>query len=166
MNFMPRRAETRFEFAAWKEELLVLNPWARGLDIAEADKKFVAEREKAVVELLGLGKIGWNDWAERMLAVKTQLLQSAPHHVTAPESNEMRYWCALARVRVAANANNQRAAFGGFVFPDAAQFDGVTFSSVAQFDDAIFRGEALFNRASFPDGARFGGATFHREAEV
>jgi hypothetical protein len=44
MDDVATRAPSGFDAEAWNEELLALNPWARGLNIVETDEQFTAAR--------------------------------------------------------------------------------------------------------------------------
>jgi hypothetical protein len=45
----PTHTASGFDLDAWREELLALNPWARGLTIDEDDTEFAAARQKATL---------------------------------------------------------------------------------------------------------------------
>ena len=64
MNVIPKNvAAAGFDFAAWREELLVLNRWALGLDIGEKNEEFVAARQAATIARYAEGMEAWNAWA-------------------------------------------------------------------------------------------------------
>jgi hypothetical protein len=55
-------AAAGFDIVAWKEELLTLSPWARGLTIDETNAEFAAARQKATLARHAEGVEAWNTW--------------------------------------------------------------------------------------------------------
>src|SRR5262245_1314258 len=73
MQDKPNRTSSEFDPDAWREQLLALNPWARGHTIDEQNAEFVAARQKATLARHSQGKEVWNNWANDMLALKSAL---------------------------------------------------------------------------------------------
>src|SRR5262249_7830028 len=147
MNVTPKDvAAAGFNLAAWHEELLALNPWARGLTIGENDAEFAEARQRATWARHAEGKEGWNGWGNGMLALKAAL--EAAGEVPGIEATKV--WLALAASVFSTEAFAHRfendVSFGGYIFPSDAFFGSATFSGIAKFESATFSGEAGFER--------------------
>lgn len=165
-----------FDLAVWREELLALNPWARGLTIDEDNAEFAAERQKATLARHAEGKDAWNTWATAMLALKANL-EAAGQWTTlrvsgldAMGGNEAtRAWLDLApavfSTEAAATSYKTDVSFADLVFPGPAKFDHGVFNGGTGFDRAVFGGGARFKGAIFSAWAAFDRATFSRRAE-
>jgi uncharacterized protein YjbI with pentapeptide repeats len=171
MNDKPTGAAGAFDVAAWKEELLALNPWARGFTIDENEAAFVAARQKTTLERHAEGKDAWNAWSHGMLALKNVLETAGRWSERGwgePYGNEeTTLWIGLSAAvfstDLAKHTFDDEATFREMVFPDDASFEGATIS--ADFVGAIFSGNADFRGAIFvSDTAGFGGATFSGDA--
>jgi hypothetical protein len=70
MNDAPKApaSPAAFDAAAWREEVLALNEWARGLRIDEGDETFAAARQAATLARHGQGEEVWNEWANAAVA--------------------------------------------------------------------------------------------------
>jgi len=176
--------------AAWHEELLTLNPWARALIIDEDNAEFAAARQKATLARHAKGHEAWNGWANGMLALKAAL-EAAGEWAVKPgysrprgpgsdfvppegKNEATRVWLALASAVFSTEVLKHRfetvVTFRRFVFPgnacferstfSAAVFKHATFGGVVWFNGATFGGEALFNDTTFGGAAWFHGATF------
>jgi hypothetical protein len=181
-----------FDVAAWTDELLTLNPWARGIEIDIYNMEFEASRQKATLVRHAEGREAWNGWANRMLELKAALERAgqwAPglatrgfafedvlHHPRQGKNEATQVWLALASA-VFSDRNleyrfEERVSFYSFLFLEGARFKGATFSGNADFRDAKFSGDADFGYAKFSSDADFGGgfggrggaATFGGEA--
>jgi hypothetical protein len=175
-----------FDEAAWREQVLALNPWARGLTIDENDAAFAAARQMATLARHAEGTEAWNTWAASMLGARSILesigaWRAAPqvsslqpgHYSWLPESGEnaeTRAWLALARVVFSTNAVprifEQEVSFASLVFPHEAVFRRATFGDKVSFKDAVFKSGAGFQSAKFVGSAHFEGATFHGVAQL
>jgi uncharacterized protein YjbI with pentapeptide repeats len=189
MNDAPRR-DGKFNFAAWQEELLALNPWARGLTISKtnevigiANETFVAARQTATLDRHTHGGEVWNAWAKRMLALRAALESAGqwsaerPAVVTWPNYSAGRIvgrnqctqqWLNLAFAVFSSPEKKHEfdfAQFGERVFPGDAVFHGATFSRTTGFNKATFHGDAVFDHATFLLTTSFDGATFFNEAD-
>jgi Pentapeptide repeats (9 copies) len=154
MKVMPKDvAAAGFDLAAWHEELLALNPWARGLTIDGTNAEFAAARQKATLARHAEGKDVWNAWANGMLALK------AAHEA---------HWLALASAvfstEVLTHCLESDVSFDQSIFPSDASFDSATLSGDALFGSATFSGDAIFESATFSRDAFFGSATFSGNA--
>lgn len=138
-----------FDFEMWLEELLGLNPWARGLTIDETNAEFIAARRKATLARYAEGRAAWNAWAIAMLEQKKGLEAAGlfAHHETGDT------WFGFARSEFSTKAAPYR--FEGHV-----SFDKFLFIGVTAFDNATFSGDASFLGANFSAYASFQGATF------
>ena len=160
-----------FDVAAWREEVLVLNDWARGLTIDEGDEAFATARQAATLARHAQGKAAWNDWASAMLALKKTLEEAAEWAANAlshGENADTRLWLALATAEFSTldrrHTFTDFARFFDLVFTAPTSFEGATFSSRAGFDRATFCGDALFRDATFSAFTSFEGATFSHTA--
>ena len=172
MNDVPKApaqavAAAAFDAAAWREQLLELNPWARGLTIDEDDEAFLAARQKATLKRHAEGKEIWNTWANGMLALK-KAIQEAEGWPTdrrsEGENADTQLWLALATSAFSTLGRRHtfqgNARFDESVFAGPAWFAGATFSAGAWFEGATFSADASFGGATFSAGAWFRGATF------
>ena len=178
MNDAPKApaAAGAFDAATWREQLLALNPWARGLSIDEEDEAFAAARQKATIERHAQGKEAWNRWANEMLALKSALEAAGRwaakreyfFEPPAGENEETRQWLGLAAAVFSRDTSTHtfegEAQFADFVFPSNAGFERVTFSAVARFEGATFSAVAGFEGATFSAVAWFESATFSADA--
>jgi hypothetical protein len=169
-------AAAGFDPIAWKEELLTLNPWARGLTIDENSAEFAAARQKATLARHAEGNEVWNGWANRMLALKATLeaagqwlarrdqLQGA----LQGENEATQIWLALASAVFSTEVLTHRlesdVSFDRSIFPSDAVFESATFSGNANFDSATFSGNASFGSATFSGDVCFWSATFSGDA--
>jgi hypothetical protein len=169
---------TGFDLGAWQEELLALNPWARGLTIDDENEEFAAARQKATIARYAEGKEVWNAWAKGMLALRAAVEpigQSAGNDATA-------LWPPLASA-VFSDVDleyrfEESVRFDTFLFPEEVKFKRATFGGDANFQEAtftraaVFSGEADFSGkavsfsgdVTFNGAALFEGATFSGEA--
>jgi hypothetical protein len=180
-------AAAGFDPSAWKEDLLALNPWARGLTIDEANAEFASARQEATLARHAEGKEVWNGWANGMLALKdaleaagqwdmrheeprrevheeSHLTLTFPHQSWVGENEATRIWLALASaVFSTADLEHRfeaKVSFSSFVFPRDAVLNRATFSGYASFESATFMGNAKFDLATFNDDAVLNRATF------
>jgi pentapeptide repeat protein len=167
LNFMLTRTLSKFDAEAWKEALLALNPWARGLTISQDDEAFKAARQKATLDRHAQGREAWNGWADALLASK-QALEKANRWIARSAgigiNDETRCWLALSAAVFSTDGYRHTfdadADFENFVFPGVVRFESGTFCGVAKFGRATFSGDALFGRATFARDALFGRAAF------
>jgi uncharacterized protein YjbI with pentapeptide repeats len=162
-------AASGFDAVAWREELLALNPWARGLTVDEDNAEFAAARQKATLARHAEGEEVWNGWANAMLALKAALETAgqwaARGHQPRDRKQDYEYipplgeneatqvWLALsASVFSTTNLKHR--------FETDVSFHSFVFPTVAKFKNAAFRGEADFTGATFGGSADFSGATF------
>lgn len=169
-------AASSFDETAWRERLLELNPWARGLTIDENSPHFAAARHAATLARRAEGKEAWNGWAKGMLALKATLEEARQGQASEREpGGPSTFWDTLASA-VFSNSNlkhrfDTNVSLVGFVFPSHVVFatatfsgpvcfTGATFAAAASFDGATFSGIAWFDGVTFTDGASFGLTTF------
>jgi hypothetical protein len=156
MNFMKFWSRPNSIEPDWMEQILVLNPWARGLTIKRGEADFQGARRRATLERFGQGRQGWNDWANGMLALRN-------------ESKELQNtWNALA-IAVFSTHNDKHNFESDFdareyIFCGDAIFESATFTEATEFGRASFGGNAKFDRATFGGTAGFGRVTFSRNA--
>jgi uncharacterized protein YjbI with pentapeptide repeats len=173
-------AATGFDAAAWREELLALNPWARDPSLND-DKVFAAARQQATLERFWQGKDAWNAWAKAMLGLKTRLVDAGgwvakrEFYRLTGENEYTQGWLELATAAfstidskhafdgpggVPEIMHSLGVSFAGATFPGATQFIGATFPSYVSFAAATFSGDAWFADAIFSGGASFADTTF------
>jgi uncharacterized protein YjbI with pentapeptide repeats len=150
-----------FDGAAWAEQLLVLNPWARDAPICEHDEAFKSARKCSSLKRYSQGRAHWNAWANGMIA-KRKLLEEAGIWVgvhawdrelelgrEAGQNHETRYWLSLAVADFADHAFTTSCNFVGFIFPSEANFSGTRLEGMADFQAARFCGCARFDKTQF-----------------
>jgi uncharacterized protein YjbI with pentapeptide repeats len=157
-------------FQAWRVQLLALNPWARGLKIAEQDAEFRTTRSAAMITRYREGADVWNAWANKMLGLQQQLQTSGSGLRWAAEkrpakiqfsgkNSQTREWLALATTSFDGHTFGEEDKFTSFVFPGATTFVGAKFPGVATFSGVVCHGGADFTSAEFSKNAWFSGAT-------
>ncbi|MFM9847968.1 MAG: pentapeptide repeat-containing protein [Hyphomicrobiaceae bacterium] len=180
MNDVPKGSGP-FDASAWKERLLALNPWARGLRIDEEDKAFEAAQHKATLDRYVQGREAWKAWANSMLGFKEQLraagrLESDPEEEEDWDderkrgggTTEAHLWRNLAVAFFSSASRRQTIEpdwdFENFTFPGDVEFEDATFSGECRFKGAVFNGTAWFERATFSSVVFFTEAKFHGSA--
>jgi uncharacterized protein YjbI with pentapeptide repeats len=176
MGVRTRRTAIAFDISVWRDQLVALNPWARGLSIDQSEKAFATARQQATVERLRQGKDAWKVWAEGMLSLRKGLedagvwvaKREGPGAPLSSKNDEARDWLLLAAAVFSRTNSNytfdRDADFREFTFPGEAWFSGAVFSGGASFDEGNFFDEVSFDRATFSDEASFAGATFSGDA--
>jgi hypothetical protein len=167
-----------FDPTAWKEELLTLNPWGRGLTIDEANAEFAAARQKTTLTRHAEGKDVWNSWANGMLALKAALEAAGQWAARRGEfawdslkgDNEpTQVWLALASAMFSTEALTlhfeSEVSFHQSIFPSDAVFKNATFNGYTDFGSATFSGDADFGSATLSGEADFHCATFNSYAD-
>jgi uncharacterized protein YjbI with pentapeptide repeats len=161
----------KFDAKAWRNDLLRLSPWLKGVKRDEKDEAFRAARKDACLKRHAQGREAWNGWAEAMLVRKSELERAGKWK---PEGQALsghdgdlglqRLWLAAARADFSGHGFGEEADFSGFIFPLHVDFDKVQFAGNAAFGRAQFSGYAEFNEAQFAGDARFGEARFAGDA--
>ena len=170
MNDVSKRVTGAFDVIAWKEELLGVNPWARGL-VVEDTADFRAVRDKAAEQRRQLGYEAWNKWANASLKLQAKL-EAARRWGTGGELTN--YWLHLSSVHFGGRTFEEETSFKDFIFPGAAWFGKTTFKGAVWFDRAVFSSvdfystnflsTAFFQETNFLQTARFFEATFSETA--
>ncbi|MDP2620105.1 MAG: pentapeptide repeat-containing protein [Hyphomicrobiales bacterium] len=172
MNDASNNEGPRFDAKAWRNDLLRLNRWLKGVKRDDKDAEFREARKKACIERHKEGRVAWNAWAEAMLASRSEIERAGVWgseeegaRSSEKENFELqRLWLAAARADFSGHGFGEETDFSGFMFPLHAHFDGARFSGGVSFSDAQFSGRAIFNRAQFPVSAIFHTARFSGDA--
>jgi pentapeptide repeat protein len=178
MNDVPRApaptpAAGAFNAAGWREQLLALNSWARGLTIDETDGAFAAARQEATLARHAEGKEAWNRWADEMQALRKVLEDAGgwsaePPYLGFPlvgNNADSRFWLRLAAHVFSRDASthtfDREARFAEFRFVADARFEGASFAADASFQRASFKGATFMSNAGFEGRVDFSQSTFN-----
>jgi hypothetical protein len=174
----PAHTGKEFDLDTWREQLLALNPWARGLTIDEENAEFAAARQMATLARYADGKEAWNAWANGMLSLKVKLEAAGKWAAKrkyaweplAGENEVTRAWIALACAVFSTKATRHTfesdVAFAECIFCGIADFEGATFLGAAKFESVTFCGDAKFRSTIFVAVTNsFERATFSGDAD-
>jgi hypothetical protein len=135
MQDVPTHTPSDFDLDKWREELLALNPWARGLTIDEGNEEFTAARQKATRARHAEGKEVWNAWANSMLEKRAALETADLWNETSDglgrvtgDNEATKTWLALALASFVQRRFEADTSFDRFLFPGDAAFIETTFS--------------------------------------
>src|SRR5262245_21100551 len=96
MNDLSCRVASVSDLAAWKEELLALNPWAQNLQINSDNENVIEARRAETLARHSGGREQWNVWAGAMIELEARLHSAGAWEQQETDTEEKRLWKQMA----------------------------------------------------------------------